>query len=75
MAKTSKALTLARLEDLTLGAFAAVPMTPTFKHLIDYLSTWGGTELSIRGWHHSVVAHARECHQENIRRGCPSDLT
>ena len=49
MAKTSKTLTLARLEDLTLGAFGAVPMSSTFKHLVDYLSTWGGTELSVRG--------------------------
>ena len=47
MAKTSKALTLARLEDSTLGVFALVPLSPTYKNLVSYLGTWGGTELSI----------------------------
>ncbi|KAI0342677.1 hypothetical protein BDW22DRAFT_1330128 [Trametopsis cervina] len=45
MARLNKSLTLARLEDLTLGVFGNVPMSSTLKHLIDYLSTWGGTDL------------------------------
>ncbi|KAI0044164.1 hypothetical protein FA95DRAFT_1497534 [Auriscalpium vulgare] len=40
----SKPLTLARLNDLTLGAFANVAPSETLDHLIRYLSTWSGSE-------------------------------
>ncbi len=40
----SKPLTLARLEDLTLGAFAFLPRSETLDHLVRFLSTWSGSE-------------------------------
>ncbi|KAI0695401.1 hypothetical protein BC835DRAFT_953648 [Cytidiella melzeri] len=46
MAKPSKALSLSRVEDLTLGAFAYVPMSSTLQHLTTYLNSWQGTEKS-----------------------------
>ncbi|KAI0090998.1 hypothetical protein BDY19DRAFT_932963 [Irpex rosettiformis] len=46
MSKTSKSLTLSRIEDLTLGAFAYVPVPSTLEHLNAYLNTWQGTEKS-----------------------------
>ncbi|KAH7884424.1 hypothetical protein F5I97DRAFT_1889451 [Phlebopus sp. FC_14] len=36
--------TLVRFGDSTLGAFAFVPPSKTFDHLIRYLSTWSGTD-------------------------------
>ena len=46
MSRFSKPLTLAQLEDVTLGAFAFVPTSETLAHLIRYLSTSAGNELS-----------------------------
>ncbi|EIW57688.1 uncharacterized protein TRAVEDRAFT_150287 [Trametes versicolor FP-101664 SS1] len=40
----SKPLTLARLEDLTLGAFAFLPRSETLDHLVRFLSTWSGSD-------------------------------
>lgn len=48
MAQSSKSLTLARLEDMTLGAFASVPQSSTLGRLVDYLGTFGGNEFSAR---------------------------
>ncbi|KAI8980027.1 hypothetical protein BD414DRAFT_420869 [Trametes punicea] len=48
MAGQSKPLTLARLEDLTLGSFALVPPSETLDHLVRFLSTWSGSELNGR---------------------------
>lgn len=45
MSRPSKPLTLARVEDLTLGSFALVPPSETVGHLVRYLSTWSGSEL------------------------------
>ncbi|KAH8100990.1 hypothetical protein BXZ70DRAFT_892779 [Cristinia sonorae] len=44
MSRLAKPLTLAKLEDLTLGSFAFVPTSETIDHLIRYLSTWSGTD-------------------------------
>ncbi|KAI0648977.1 hypothetical protein C8Q79DRAFT_484418 [Trametes meyenii] len=44
MAGQSKPLTLSRLEDLTLGAFANVPSSETLDHLVRFLSTWSGSD-------------------------------
>ncbi|KAI0368011.1 hypothetical protein BV20DRAFT_969857 [Pilatotrama ljubarskyi] len=44
MAGQSKPLTLARLEDLTLGSFAFVPSSETLDHLVRFLSTWSGSD-------------------------------
>ncbi|KAJ6607383.1 hypothetical protein B0H10DRAFT_2072096 [Mycena sp. CBHHK59/15] len=41
----AKPLTLARLNDLVLGAWSSVPPSETLDHLLRYLSTWSGTEL------------------------------
>ena len=46
MSRFSKPLTLAQLEDVTLGVFAFVPSSETLAHLIRYLSTSAGNELS-----------------------------
>ncbi|KAI6042587.1 hypothetical protein EDC04DRAFT_3108713 [Pisolithus marmoratus] len=40
----SRAHTVARLSDATLGAFAFVPSSATLDHLVRYLSTWSGTD-------------------------------
>jgi hypothetical protein len=47
VSKESKPLTLARLNDLTLGSFAFVPNSETLNHLLRYLGTWSGSELRI----------------------------
>ncbi|KAH9949994.1 hypothetical protein B0H21DRAFT_46745 [Amylocystis lapponica] len=47
MSRSAKALTLSRLEDLTLGSFAFVPSSETVNHLVRYLSTWSGSEFSL----------------------------
>ena len=44
MSRPSKPLTLARIEDLTLGSFALVPQSETLAHAVRYLSTWSGSE-------------------------------
>lgn len=44
MSRQSKSLTLARLSDVTLGAFAFVPSSETLDHLVRYLSTWSGSD-------------------------------
>ncbi|KAH9902644.1 hypothetical protein C8Q73DRAFT_13399 [Cubamyces lactineus] len=44
MAGQSKPLTLARLEDLTLGSFALVQPSETLDHLVRFLSTWSGSD-------------------------------
>ncbi|KAL4249700.1 hypothetical protein ABKN59_006140 [Abortiporus biennis] len=44
MSRQSKPLTVSRLEDLTLGAFAYVPNSETIDHLVRYLSTWSGSD-------------------------------
>ncbi|KAI1796954.1 hypothetical protein LXA43DRAFT_985278 [Ganoderma leucocontextum] len=40
----SKPLTLARIEDLTLGAFANVAPSQTLDHLVRFLSSWSGSD-------------------------------
>ena len=45
-AVSSKPLTLARIEDLTLGSFAFLQPSETLDHLVRFLSTWSGSELS-----------------------------
>ncbi|KAL0955069.1 hypothetical protein HGRIS_003986 [Hohenbuehelia grisea] len=44
MSRPSKPVSLARLSDLTLGAFAGVPQSETIDHLIRYLGTWSGSD-------------------------------
>ncbi|KAI0636061.1 hypothetical protein C8Q77DRAFT_1101155 [Trametes polyzona] len=44
MSAQSKPLTLARVADLTLGAFAFVPSSETLDHLVRFLSTWSGSD-------------------------------
>ncbi|CCL99302.1 uncharacterized protein FIBRA_01318 [Fibroporia radiculosa] len=44
MSRSSKSLTLSRIEDLTLGSFAFVPTSETVDHLVRYLSTWSGSD-------------------------------
>ncbi|KAA1476238.1 hypothetical protein DENSPDRAFT_843142 [Dentipellis sp. KUC8613] len=44
MSRPAKPLTLARVNDLTLGAFSRVPPSETLDHLIRYLSTWSGSD-------------------------------
>ena len=46
MATKTKSLTLARLEDLTLGAFAFVPESPVLNRLVSIVATAGGKEFS-----------------------------
>ncbi len=46
-AVSSKPLTLARIEDLTLGSFGLLQPSKTLDHLVRFLSTWSGSELSI----------------------------
>ncbi|TBU33426.1 hypothetical protein BD309DRAFT_974640 [Dichomitus squalens] len=40
----SKPLTLARVEDLTLGAFSNIAPSQTLDHLVRFLSTWSGSD-------------------------------
>ena len=47
MAQPPKAITLARLNDATLGAFAHVQPSETLDHLVRYLGTWSGSELRL----------------------------
>ncbi|KAH9963094.1 hypothetical protein BGW80DRAFT_1255484 [Lactifluus volemus] len=44
MSNTRKALTVDKLEDLTLGAFSNLRPSETLDHLIRYLSTWNGSD-------------------------------
>ncbi|KAJ3538786.1 hypothetical protein NM688_g6470 [Phlebia brevispora] len=44
MPRFSKPLTVAQLEDVTLGAFAYVPTSETINHFIRYVSTWSGND-------------------------------
>lgn len=53
-AVSSKPLTLARIEDLTLGAFSNLQSSPTLDHLVRFLSTWSGSELSTVSHHHEA---------------------
>lgn len=46
MSRFSKPLTLAQLEDVTLGAFAFVPTSETINHFVRYVSSWSGNEFS-----------------------------
>ena len=57
-AVSSKPLTLARIEDLTLGAFANLQPSQTLDHLVRFLSTWSGSELSRRRFLCGRVAEA-----------------
>ncbi|KAI0696305.1 hypothetical protein C8T65DRAFT_743636 [Cerioporus squamosus] len=43
-AVSSKPLTLARIEDLTLGSFAFLQPSQTLDHLVRFLSTWSGSD-------------------------------
>lgn len=47
MAQPPKAITLARLNDAILGAFAHVQPSETLDHLVRYLGTWSGSELRL----------------------------
>jgi hypothetical protein len=47
MSNTRKALTVDKLEDITLGAFSNLRPSETLDHLIRYLSTWNGSECVI----------------------------
>lgn len=44
MSRFSKPLTVAKLEDITLGVFAYVPTSRTLEHFIRYVSSTAGTE-------------------------------
>lgn len=44
MAQPPKAITLARLNDAILGAFAHVQPSETLDHLVRYLGTWSGSD-------------------------------
>lgn len=46
MSQKTKAMTLARVEDLTLGAFAFVPESPTLNRLVSIVASAGGKEFS-----------------------------
>lgn len=46
MSLKNKALTIARVEDLTLGAFAFVPDSPALTRLVSIVGTAGGKEFS-----------------------------
>jgi hypothetical protein len=46
MSAKNKALTAARVEDLTLGAFAFVPDSPALTRLVSIVGTAGGKEFS-----------------------------
>ncbi|KAI0749690.1 hypothetical protein C8Q80DRAFT_1163429 [Daedaleopsis nitida] len=43
-AVSSKPITLARVEDLTLGSFAFLQPSETLNHLVRFLSTWSGSD-------------------------------
>jgi len=47
MSRVSKPLTVARLNDALLGCFVHVKPSATVDHLVRYLGTWSGSELSI----------------------------
>jgi hypothetical protein len=47
MSRVSKPLTVARLNDALLGCFVHVNPSATVDHLVRYLGTWSGSELSI----------------------------
>lgn len=44
MSRSKAGANIARLNDLTLGAFSSVQPSETLDHLIRYLSTWSGSE-------------------------------
>lgn len=46
MSTKNRALTVARVEDLTLGAFAFVPDLPALTRLVSIVGTAGGKEFS-----------------------------
>lgn len=43
---SSKQVSVARLNDLVLGAFALAPSSEVLDHTVRYLSTWSGSEFS-----------------------------
>ncbi|KAH9167832.1 hypothetical protein EDB89DRAFT_2206507 [Lactarius sanguifluus] len=47
MAMVYKPLTADRIEDMTLGAFDNLRLSETLNHLIQYLSTWSGSEYDV----------------------------
>jgi hypothetical protein len=47
MSRVSRPLTVARLNDALLGCFVHVKPSATVDHLVRYLGTWSGSELSI----------------------------
>ena len=47
MSRSSKSLTLAHLNDVTLGCFGRLQPSDTLDHLVRYLGTWSGSELRI----------------------------
>jgi hypothetical protein len=57
MSRSSKslALTLARLNDVTLGCFGRLQPSDTLDHLVRYLGTWSGSELRIMSFIDSRV--------------------
>ncbi|TCD63337.1 hypothetical protein EIP91_005656 [Steccherinum ochraceum] len=80
MSRQSKPLTLARIEDLTLGAFAFVPSSETINHLIRYLSTWSGTDKLFMIIQYSLKLvvpflhfRARMQHKAGMRKAPTSD--
>ena len=46
MSLKNKSMTLARIEDLTLGAFAFVPESNALNQLVSIIGTAGGKEFS-----------------------------
>ncbi|KAH9945066.1 uncharacterized protein BXZ73DRAFT_39023 [Epithele typhae] len=44
MSVSSKPITLARIEDATLGVFSKLPPSETLSHLVRFLSTWSGSD-------------------------------
>lgn len=47
MSRLSKPLTVARLNDALLGCFSRVRPSETLDHLVRFLGTWSGSELSL----------------------------
>lgn len=53
----STPFTLAKLNDSILGAFALVPQSQELDHVVRYLSTWSGSELSMRSFAQYQLVH------------------
>ncbi|KAL4072706.1 hypothetical protein V8B97DRAFT_1870310 [Scleroderma yunnanense] len=75
MSRVSKVNAIARMSDLTLGAFAFVPSSATLDHLVRYLSTWSGTDKFFTLVQYTLklvapvlVARARLQHRVGLRK-------